>query len=52
MRPPGRLRRKSEDNIKMYLQDVRCGGMDRIDLAQGRDKWRALAKVVMKIRVP
>ena len=51
-RPLGKPRRRWEDNIKMYLQKVGCGGMDWIELAQDRDKWRALVKVVMKIRVP
>jgi len=38
----GRPRRRWEDNIKMYHQGVGCGGMDWIDLAQDRDRWRAL----------
>jgi hypothetical protein len=41
-RPLGRLRRRWEDNIKMYLQEVGWGGMDWIELAQDRDRWRAL----------
>jgi len=40
--PLGRPRRRWEDNIKMYLQEVGCGGMDWIELAQERDKWRAI----------
>ena len=40
-RPLGRPRRRWEDNIKLDLQGVGCGGMDRIDLAQYRDRWRA-----------
>ena len=36
----------------MYLQDVECGGMDWIDLAQDSDRWRALVSAVMKLRVP
>jgi len=48
----GRSRRRWEDNIKMDLRQVRCGGMDWIDPAQNRDKWRALVKGVMNLRVP
>jgi hypothetical protein len=41
-RPLGKPRRKWEDNIKMDFQKVRCGDMDWIELAQDRDRWRAL----------
>ena len=51
-RPVGRPRRRWEDNIKMDLQEVGCGVMDWIEMAQDRDRWRALVNVVMKIRVP
>jgi len=51
-KPLGRHRRRWEDNIKMDLQEVGCGGMDWIELAQGRDRWRALANAVMNLRVP
>jgi hypothetical protein len=42
----GRSRRRWEDNIKMYHQEVGCGGMDWIELGQDRDRWRALVNVV------
>ena len=47
----GRPRRRWEDNIKMDHQKVGCGGMDWIELAQDRDRWRALVKAVMNLRV-
>ena len=50
-RPLGRSRRRWEDNIKMDLQEVGCGGMDWIDLVQDTDRWRALVNVVMNLRV-
>jgi len=49
--PLGRPRRRWEDNIKMDLQGVGCGGMDWIELAQDRDRWRALVDAVMNLRV-
>jgi hypothetical protein len=51
-RPLGRPRRRWEDNIKVDLHEVGCGGMDTIELAQDRDMWRALVNEVMNIRVP
>jgi hypothetical protein len=44
-------RRRWEDNIKMDLQEVGCGGMDWIELAQDRDRWRALINAVMNFWV-
>jgi hypothetical protein len=50
-RPLGRHRCRWEDNIRMDFQEVGCGGMDWIGLAQDRDKWRAIVNVVMNHRV-
>ena len=51
-RPLGRPRRRWENNIKMDLQEVGCGGMDWIKLAQDRDWWRVRVNVLMNLRVP
>jgi hypothetical protein len=48
----GRLRRRWEDNFKTDLQEKVWSGMDWIDLAQDRDKWRALMNTVMNAGVP
>ena len=50
--PQGRRRRRWVDNIRMDLQEVGCGYMDWIGLAQDRDRWRTLVCAVMNLRVP
>ena len=51
-RPFGRTRLRWENNVKMDLQEVGCGGMDWIELAQDRDRWRVLVSTVMNLGVP
>jgi hypothetical protein len=51
-RPLGRPRRRWEDNIKVDLQEVGWDGVDWIDMAPDRDRWRVLVNAVMKLRVP
>jgi len=50
-RPLRRTRRRWDDNIKMDLQEVGCGGMGWIELVQNRDRWRALVNAIMNLRV-
>jgi hypothetical protein len=51
-RPLGRPRRRWVDNIKIDLGEIEWDGMNWIDLAQDRDRWRALVNTVMNLRVP
>ena len=51
-RPLGRNRRRWVDNIRMDLQEVGCGYVDWIGLAQDSDRWRTLVVTVMNLRVP
>jgi len=51
-RPLGRPRRRWEDNIRMDLREVGRGCVDCMELAQDRDRWRALVSAVMNLRVP
>ena len=51
-RPLGRPRHRWEDNIKIDLKEVGCGGMHWIELAQDRDRFWALVNAVMKLQVP
>ena len=51
-RPLGTTRCRWEDNNKMDLQEVGCGAMDWIELAEDRDRWRAFVNAVMNLQVP
>jgi hypothetical protein len=51
-RPLERPRHRWEDNIRMDLRKVGCGCVDWMELAQDRDRWRALVSAVMNLRVP
>jgi len=48
----GRSRHRWDDNIEMDLHEVGCGYMDWIEVAEDRDRWRALVNAVMNLRVP
>jgi hypothetical protein len=50
--PLGKPGGRWEDNFKMAFQEVGCGGMDWIELAQDRDRWRVLVNAVMNLQVP
>jgi hypothetical protein len=50
--PLGSTRRRWENNISMDLQEVGCGSMNWMELAQDKDRWRALVSAVIKLRVP
>jgi hypothetical protein len=51
-RPPGRPRRRWEDNIKMDLREIGIDGTNWIRLAQGSVRWRAFVNTIMNLRVP
>jgi hypothetical protein len=51
-RPLGKPRHRREDNIKVDLQEVGCKGVDWIDVAQDRERWRTIVNAVMKHRLP
>jgi hypothetical protein len=51
-KPKGRPRRRWVDNIKMDLREIGWDGVDWIDMAQGRDQWRALVNMILNLRVP
>jgi len=51
-RPLGRPRRRWVDNIRMDFQEVECGHVNWIGLAQDRNGWRTLVSAVMNLRVP
>jgi hypothetical protein len=52
-RPLGRRpRRRWENNIEMHLKEIKWGSMDRINLAQDSDQWRAVVNTLMNLRLP
>jgi hypothetical protein len=51
-RPLGRPRHIWEDNIKMDLQEMGCGGVDWVELAYDRDRWRANVNAILNLRFP
>jgi 3-oxoacyl-ACP reductase-like protein len=51
-RPLGRPRSRWEDNVTMELQEAGCEEVDWIELAQDRDRWRAIVNALMNLRVP
>jgi len=51
-RPLGRHRHRWEDDIKVDLQEVRCGGVDWVELAQDKDRWQAPVNAVMNLQAP
>jgi hypothetical protein len=51
-RPLGRPRRRWEDNIEIDLQELGCRGMGWIELAQDRDRWRALVNAIINLQAP
>ena len=51
-RPHRRPRRRGKDNVKMDLEELGCERMEWIELAEDKDRWRALVNVVMNLRVP
>jgi hypothetical protein len=51
-RPLGRSRRRWVDNIKMDLGKIGWGNVDRIGLAQDKNRWRAVVNAIMSLRVP
>jgi hypothetical protein len=51
-KPLGKPRPRCVDNIKMDLREIEWDGVDWLDMAQDRDKWRVLVNMVLNLRVP